>query len=75
MHADPLAIAPQRHQRLVLNRMLGDWQGHLTTAKYVTLAKCSADTAQRDIRELVERGALVQNKAGGRSTSYRLAGG
>lgn len=60
-------------QRLVLNRMLGDWQGYLTTAKYATLAKCSADTAQRDIKELVERGALVQNEAGGRSTSYRLA--
>ena len=59
-------------QRLVLNRMLGDWQGFLTTAKYATLAKCSPDTAQRDIKDLVERGALVQNEAGGRSTSYRL---
>ena len=59
-------------QRLVLNRMLGDWQGFMTSAKYATLAKCSADTAQRDIKDLVERGALVQNGAGGRSTSYRL---
>jgi len=59
-------------QRLVMNRLLGDWQGFLTTAKYVTLAKCSADTAQRDIRDLLDRGVLAQNSAGGRSTSYRL---
>lgn len=59
-------------QRLVLNRMLGDWQGCLNTSKYAALAKCSADTAQRDIKDLVERGALIQNEAGGRSTSLRL---
>lgn len=59
-------------QRLVLNRMLGEWQGFLTTAKYTMLTKCSPDTAQRDMKDLVERGALIQNEAGGRSTSYRL---
>ena len=59
-------------QRLVLDRMMGDWQGFLNTSQYATLAKCSADTAQRDIKDLVERGALMQNDAGGRSTSYRL---
>ncbi len=37
------------------------------------LAKCSADTALWDIRELVDRGILIQNPGGGRSTSYRLA--
>jgi Fic family protein len=62
-------------QRLVINRMLGDWQGFMTTAKYATLAKCSADTAQRDIKDLVERKALIPNAAGGRSTSYRLGNG
>ncbi|MBA3846821.1 MAG: Fic family protein [Planctomycetes bacterium] len=62
-------------QRLVVNRMLDDWQGHLTSSKYATLARCSTDTALRDIRELVERGILVPNQAGGRSTSYRLASG
>ena len=59
-------------QRLVLNRMFDGWKGHLTNAKYAKLAKCSADTALRDIRELLERGILVQNAGGGRSTSYRL---
>jgi Fic family protein len=60
-------------QRLVLNRLLGDWQGYLTSRKYAKLAKCSTDTALRDILDLVTRGVLVKNDAGGRSTSYRLA--
>ncbi len=60
-------------QRLVLARMLGDWQGHMTSSKYARLAKCSTDSALRDLRELVERGLLVRNEGGGRSTSYRLA--
>ena len=60
-------------QRLVINRMLEDgWQGHLYTSKYARLAKCSTDTALRDIRELLETGILLQNPGGGRSTSYRL---
>jgi Fic family protein len=60
-------------QREVINRMLEDFEGHLTTSKYAKLAKCSQDTALRDIRELLERGILVQNTGRGRSTSYRLA--
>ena len=60
-------------QRLVINRMLNDFKGFLTTGKYAKLAKCSTDTALRDIRELLSRGILVQNQSGGRSTSYRLA--
>ncbi|MDJ0865796.1 MAG: Fic family protein [Myxococcota bacterium] len=60
-------------QRRVINRMLGDFEGHMTTSKYAKLAKCSSDTALRDIRELAERGIPVKNPGGGRSTSYRLA--
>jgi Fic family protein len=61
-------------QRKVINRMLEhDWKGHLNTSKYAKLAKCSTDTALRDIRELLERSILVKNEGGGRSTSYRLA--
>ena len=60
-------------QRLVINRLLDGFQGKLNTSKYATLAKCSQDTAHRDILELIERGVLVQNPGGGRSTSYSLA--
>jgi len=59
-------------QRLVLNRMLDGLHGNLTTSKYAKLAKCSQDTALRDILALVHRGMLVRNLAGGRSTSYSL---
>jgi Fic family protein len=59
-------------QRKVINRMLDDFAGHLTTSKYAKLAKCSSDTALRDIRGLLERGILAKNPGGGRSTSYRL---
>jgi len=59
-------------QRLVINRLLDDFKGFLTTSKYAKLAKCSPDTALRDIRELLGRGILLQNPSGGRSTSYQL---
>jgi Fic family protein len=60
-------------QRTVINRLLQDFEGFLTTSKYAKLAKCSADTALRDIQELRERGILLKNPGRGRSTSYRLA--
>ncbi len=60
-------------QRLVINRMLeNDFKGHMNTSKYAKLAKCSPDTALRDIQNLKARGILLQNPGGGRSTSYRL---
>ena len=62
-------------QRLIVNRMLeDDFEGFMNTSKYAKLTKCSNDTALRDIRELKERGILIQNPGGGRSTSYRLPG-
>ena len=60
-------------QHLVINRLLDGFEGKLTTSKYAKLAKCSQDTALRDILLLVERGILVRNPEGGRSTSYSLA--
>src|SRR5579871_4471210 len=62
-------------QRSVINRLLDGFEGKLTSSKYAKLTKCSQDTAYRDIQALVERGVLVQNPEGGRSTSYSLAPG
>jgi len=59
-------------QTKVINRVLDDFQGNLTAKKWAALAKCSPDTALRDINDLVERGALHKSPAGGRSTSYEL---
>ena len=60
---------------MVINRLLDGFEGFLTSSKYAKLAKCSSDTALRDIQELLERRILVQNPAGGRGTSYRLGKG
>ena len=60
-------------QRLIINRMLeDDFKGNMNTSKYARLAKCSLDTALRDIQDLKSRGIFIQNPGGGRSTSYRL---
>ena len=60
-------------QRLVINRMLEDgFEGFMNTSEYARLAKCSNDTALRDIRVLKDRGILIRNPGGGRSTSYGL---
>jgi Fic family protein len=60
-------------QRTVINRLLDGFEGKLSTSKYAKLAKCSTDTALRDIRILLDRGVLIQDAGGGRNTSYRLA--
>lgn len=59
-------------QSLILNRIMDGFEGKLTTVKWGKLAKCSHDTALRDIADLIERGILVKDAGGGRSTSYSL---
>jgi Fic family protein len=56
----------------VLNRLLDGFEGNLTSSKWAKLAKCSQDTAYRDILDLVKRDALRKDPGGGRSTSYSL---
>ncbi len=60
-------------QRLVLNRILEGFEGKLTTSKWAKLAKCSQDTATRDILALVRQGILIRSPEAGRSTNYSLA--
>jgi Fic family protein len=60
-------------QILMLNKLLDGFFGKLTSSKWATIAKCSADTAVRDINDLLNRGILAKEGAGGRSTSYRVA--
>ena len=60
-------------QNSMLSRLLDGFEGNLTTAKWAKISKCSPDTALRDITDLMERGVLIRNPKGGRSTSYALA--
>ncbi|SRR5579871_5582544 len=59
-------------QRRVINRLLDGFEGKLTTSKWAILVKTSQDTALRDIDDLLRRGILTKDAAGGRSTSYSL---
>ena len=58
----------------LLNRLLDGFEGKLTSSKWAVIAKCSPDTALRDINDLLVRGVLRKSDAGGRSTSYVLSG-
>jgi len=70
------AKAPLNARQIaMLNTLLQGIEGKLTTSKWAKLAKCSQDTAHRDILDLVERGALKRDSGGGRSTSYSFAVG
>lgn len=57
-------------QRLMINRLFDGFEGKLTSSKWAKLAKCSQDTALRDILDLIKKGVLVKDPGGGRSTSY-----
>lgn len=59
-------------QHAVINRLLDGLEGKLSTSKYAKLAKCSQDTALRDINELIVRRILAREAGGGRSTGYCL---
>jgi len=61
-------------QTLMLEKLTdGNWFGVLNSSKWAKIAKCSSDTALRDIADLIEKGVLEKEPtAGGRSTNYRL---
>jgi Fic family protein len=70
---DRFAKEPLNERQVkILNKLLDGFEGKLTTSKWAKIAKCSQDTAYRDILDLVDRGALQKGLGGGRSTSYSL---
>ncbi|MBF0626708.1 MAG: Fic family protein [Magnetococcales bacterium] len=67
-----IQVAMNERQKKVLNRLLDGFEGKLTTSKWARLAKCSQDTAHRDILALIACGALQKAAATGRATHYEL---
>jgi Fic family protein len=59
-------------QRLLLNKLIDGLDGKLTSSKWAKIAKCSSDTALRDIQDLIDKDILRKENAGGRSTNYEL---
>ena len=59
-------------QRLMINKLFDGFVGKLTSSKWAKIAKCSADTALRDISDLMKKKILKKEDGGGRSTAYVL---
>lgn len=59
-----------KRQKLMVNKLLDDFHGKLTTSKWAKITKCSQDTALRDIQDLIDKEVLLREPGGGRSTSY-----
>lgn len=64
-------VMNERQKKLV-NKILDGFEGKLTSSKWAKIAKCSKDTAIRDINDLIEKNILQKESAGGRSTNYEL---
>ena len=56
----------------MINKLLDGFDGKLTSSKWAKINKCSADTALRDIQDLINKEILRKELAGGRSTNYEL---
>ena len=67
------SVVLNERQQKVVDKLFTGFKGNLTAEKWEKITKCSRPTAVRDISDLIEKGVLIQNEAGGRSTSYRLA--
>ncbi len=59
-------------QRNMINLLLEDFEGVLTTTKWAKIGKCSQDTALRDIQNLMQQEIMIKKEQGGRSTQYAL---
>jgi Fic family protein len=70
---DRFAKEPLNDRQIkMMNKLLDGFEGKLTSSKWGKIAKCSQDTATRDIKDLIERSALKKDPGRGRSTSYSI---
>lgn len=67
-----VGLVSNERQHRMLNKLMDNFEGNLTTSKWAKMTKSSQDTALRDITDLVNKGILVKAKSGGRSTHYTL---
>ncbi|GMU59625.1 MAG: hypothetical protein AMXMBFR34_13880 [Myxococcaceae bacterium] len=66
------AVLNERQKKL-MGKLLTGLDGKLTAKRWAAMTKSSVDTAQRDIKALIELRLLVQNPGGSKNTSYALA--
>jgi Fic family protein len=57
-------------QKDMINRLFTGFDGKLTSSKWAKITKCSADTALRDINDLISKNILIQDNCGGKNIGY-----
>lgn len=66
------SVSMNERQTKMVNLLWDGFDGKLTSSKWAKIAKCSADTALRDIQDLIAKHVLRKTDEGGRSTNYEL---
>lgn len=65
-------VSMNERQIRIVNMLWDGFDGKLTSSKWGKITKCSADTALRDIQDLINKGVLRKTNERGRSTNYEL---
>lgn len=66
------SIPLSQRQTDILNLFLDGYEAKITSKTWATLAKCSKDTAIRDIQDLVEKDILREDIPGAKRPSYSI---
>ena len=66
------AVPMTERQTQMLNLFLDGYEAKITSKSWATLAKCSKDTAIRDIQDLVDKNILIEDIPGAKRPSYSI---
>ncbi len=66
------SIPMTERQTHMLNLFLDRYEAKITSKTWATLAKCSKDTAIRDIQDLLDKNILVEDIPGAKRPSYSI---
>ena len=66
------SIPMTERQTQMLNLFLDGYESKITSKTWATLAKCSKDTAIRDIQDLLDKNILVEDIPGAKRPSYSI---
>lgn len=66
------SVSLSQRQTNMLNLFLDGYEAKITSKTWATLAKCSKDTAIRDIQDLIEKDILREDIPGAKRPSYSI---
>ena len=66
------SVPMTERQTQMLNLFLDGYEAKITSKTWATLAKCSKDTAIRDIQDLLDKSVLVEDIPGAKRPSYSI---